>query len=125
MSIDALHPWTLDPDEAIQLQVSLRQRLVLTWDDRKVKIIGGIDICYAVETVRAAISVFRYPQLTPLVAESGEAPLSFPYTPGLLVYQVVPAILAAWEKLLPEPIRAAHKVCSSTHLPLNAYYQNV
>lgn len=41
-----LHPWTLDPEEAIRLQDHLRECLVLTWDDRPVKTIGGIDVSY-------------------------------------------------------------------------------
>ena len=41
---NTLHPWTLDPDEAIRLQEDLRQKLVLTWDGRKVSTIGGVAI---------------------------------------------------------------------------------
>jgi hypothetical protein len=39
-----LHPWELDPDEAVFLQSQLRERLVLTWDDRPVTSIGGADV---------------------------------------------------------------------------------
>jgi len=29
-----LHPWTLDPAEAIRIQAALRERLTLEWDGR-------------------------------------------------------------------------------------------
>ena len=57
MSIDTHLPWTYDLNQAIQLQENLRHRLVLTWDDRPVTTIGGIDVSYAGNVVRAAIAV--------------------------------------------------------------------
>jgi len=39
-----LHPWTLDPAEAIQIQTALRERLTLEWDGRAMSTIGGVDI---------------------------------------------------------------------------------
>jgi len=98
-----LHIWTLDPDEAIRLQQNLRQRLVLTWDDRPVITIGGVDVRYTDDSVGAAIAVFQYPGLALVGAVTADAPLIFPYIPGLLVFRIGPAILAAWEQLLLKP----------------------
>ncbi len=100
---NTLHPWTLDPDEAIRLQEDLRQKLVLTWDDRKVGTVAGVAIQEIGGSVVAAIAVFRYPDLTPESTFTGEAPPSFPYIPGLLVYRVGPAILNAWQKITNKP----------------------
>jgi deoxyribonuclease V len=55
------------------------------------------------ETARAAIVVLRYPDLTPLEGVTADAPLVFPYIPGLLAFREGPAVLAAWEKLQTKP----------------------
>ena len=103
MDIDAIYPWTHDIDEAIPLQDKLHERLVLAWDDRPIKTIGGIDVSYKGVYIRAAIAVFRYPHLTHLGTVTEEAPQGFPYVPGLLAFRAGPAILAAWEKLTLKP----------------------
>ncbi len=94
-----LHPWTLDPDEAIQLQTGLRERLVLAWDERPVSTVGGVDVGITGEQARAAIVVLRYPDLRPLAAVTADTSLRFPYIPGLLAFREGPAVLAAWERL--------------------------
>ncbi len=94
-----LHPWELDPDEAIFLQSQLRERLVLTWDDRPVTSIGGADVGFIGDHACAAIVVFRYPDMTPLSAVTAVGSLAFPYTPGLLAFREGPIILSAWERL--------------------------
>jgi len=64
MSIDTHLPWTYDLSSAIRLQDNLRHRLELTWDERPVTTIAGVDVDYTSNSVRAAIAVFRYPSLT-------------------------------------------------------------
>jgi deoxyribonuclease V len=96
-------PWTYDLDQAIRLQETLRQRLVLNWDDRPVNSVAGIDVSYSAISVYAAIAVFRYPDMLHLHTFTGTAPQDFPYVPSLLAYRAGPAILAAWEKLPDKP----------------------
>ncbi len=103
MSMPPLHSWTLDPDEAVKVQASLRDRLVLAWDGREVQSVGGVDIGLGEETARAAIVVLSYPDLAPVEAVTAEVPLVFPYIPGLLAFREGPAFLAAWEKLQHRP----------------------
>ncbi len=103
MSTSTLHPWTLDQDEAKRLQDHLRERLVLAWDGRPVTTVGGVDVGLAGDQARAAIVVFRYPDLRPLVSVTAGVPLVFPYIPGLLAFREGPAVLAAWEKLPLKP----------------------
>lgn len=94
-----LHSWTIDPQEAVKLQDDLRGRLVLAWDGREVRSVGGVDIGLNGDRARAAIVVLRYPDLSPLEAVTAEVPLAFPYVPGLLAFREGPAFLAAWQKL--------------------------
>jgi len=99
MHLPHLHPWTTDPDEAIRIQETLRERLVLAWDGRPVHTICGIDASYTGNSVWAAIATLHYPDLASLGVVTAQAPLIFPYQPGLLAFRVIPAILAAWEEM--------------------------
>ena len=101
--VTKLHNWNLTPQEAASVQKELRERLILAWDDRPVATIAGVDISIKTETARAAIVVIRYPDLTPLEAVVADAPLVFPYIPGLLAFREGPAVLAAWAKLNNKP----------------------
>jgi deoxyribonuclease V len=101
--IAKLHDWNLTPDEAARVQSELRSRLILTWDERPVATIGGVDIGIKTETARAAIVVLSYPELKPLEGVIGDAPLVFPYIPGLLAFREGPAVLAAWNELKNKP----------------------
>jgi deoxyribonuclease V len=99
----ALHAWRLDPRQAVELQCALRERLVLAWDGRAVTTVGGVDVSVQGGLARAAIVVLRYPDLAPVEAATFEAPVSFPYIPGLLVFREGPVVLAAWERLQRKP----------------------
>lgn len=98
-----LHPWDLDPQEAARVQADLRERLVLAWDGREIETVAGVDIGLQESTARAAIVVMRFPDLTPVEAVTAQAPLVFPYIPGLLAFREGPAVLAAWERLRSKP----------------------
>ncbi|MBP8001684.1 MAG: deoxyribonuclease V [Chloroflexi bacterium] len=98
-----LHAWNLTPDEAIELQLTLRNKLVLTWDGPQITTVGGVDMSLKEEKAHAAIAVFSYPDLKPLEAVTADAPLVFPYIPGLLGFREGPAVLAAWDQLQIKP----------------------
>jgi deoxyribonuclease V len=97
------HVWDLSPEEAIRVQNEMRERLILKWDGRPVHTVGGVDISIQAEVTRAAIVVIRYPDLATLDAVTADAPLVFPYVPGLLAFREGPAVLAAWERLRDKP----------------------
>jgi deoxyribonuclease V len=101
--VTKLHNWSLTPEEAIRVQKEFRERLVLRWDDRPVSTIGGVDVSIKSEFTRAAIVVLRYPELSPIEAAVEDAPLVFPYIPGLLAFREGPAVLAAWQTLQNKP----------------------
>jgi deoxyribonuclease V len=102
-----LHRWDLDPDAARRLQAELRSQLVLAWDGRPVQAVAGVDVSIGAQAeppvARAAIVVLTFPALEPLEAALAEAPLVFPYIPGLLSFREGPAILAAWPRLQRQP----------------------
>ena len=92
-----------DLESAIQLQENLSQHLSLTWDDRPIRTIAGIDMRDRGNTINAAIAVFRYPELIQLTTVTGVAPPGCRYVPGLLAFRIGPAILDAWKKLQQAP----------------------
>jgi deoxyribonuclease V len=98
-----LHSWDLTPEEAARVQSDLQQRLILRWDNRPVHSIGGVDVSVKTDTARAAIVVLSYPELKPIEAAVSDAPLVFPYIPGLLSFREGPAVLLAWSKLQNQP----------------------
>jgi deoxyribonuclease V len=98
-----LHPWTVSPKEAAQLQIELRDRLELSWDGRKVRTVGGVDVGFKDGRARAAVVVLSYPELASIEGVVAEAKITFPYIPGLLTFREGPAILTAWAKLRERP----------------------
>jgi deoxyribonuclease V len=94
-----LHAWTLDPAEAVRVQSSLREQLVLQWDGREVGTVGGVDVSLGEDSAHCAIVVLRFPDLQPLASATADAPLLMPYIPGLLAFREGPAVLAAWTRL--------------------------
>jgi len=98
-----LHPWTLEPQQAVKIQAELRGRLILAWDDRTVTTIGGVDVGLVGDEARAAIVVLRFPELTPIESVTANTAVTFPYIPGLLAFREGPAVLAAWEQLQTKP----------------------
>src|SRR5512134_1762304 len=99
-----LHAWNLSPNEAAELQNSLRTRLDLTWNtERIIDTVAGVDVSIGEDFARCAIVVLQFPELTPLEGITAEAPLVFPYIPGLLAFREGPAVLAAWAKLKNKP----------------------
>jgi deoxyribonuclease V len=101
--VKKFHNWNLTPQEAMRAQMEMRDQLILRWDGRPVNTIGGVDVSIKDEFTRAAIVVLRYPDLTPVESVVEDAPLVFPYIPGLLAFREGPAVLAAWSKLQNKP----------------------
>jgi len=55
--IAKLHAWDLSPEEAARIQTELRTRLVLTWDNRPVATLRGVDVRSKTESTLAATDV--------------------------------------------------------------------
>ncbi len=98
-----LHPWGVTPKQAAGIQTELRYRLSLTWDERAVNLVGGIDVSVVRDTARAAVVVLGFPDLRPRASVTAEMKTPFSYVPGLLSFREGPVILAAWEKLDRKP----------------------
>ncbi len=98
-----LHAWDLTPKEAFAVQRLLCTRVSSANHVSRVQTVAGVDISVKAGTARAAIAVLSLPDLELQSAVTADAPITFPYIPGLLAFREVPAILRAVENLRDVP----------------------
>ncbi len=101
MHLRELHPWRVSPQEAMAIQRRLASQVVTAGEPTDVRRIAGVDI--AVDKARGvgtgAVVVLSYPELAVAEVAVEEAPLTFPYVPGLLSFRETPVLAAAFERL--------------------------
>jgi deoxyribonuclease V len=93
---------TLSAGAAIRLQQEWAQLVEETPLPAVPRLIAGADVHARGDLARATIVVLRWPELEVAATVHGEAPLGFPYVPGLLSWREIPALLAAFAEL---PVR--------------------
>lgn len=107
VEIEPLHPWDLSPREAMRLQAELASRVVRTGapDDAAIRTAIGCDVAFDRRHERgvAAIVALAWPSLEVMEEVTAEAPVRFPYVPGLLSFRETPVLLAAFDRLRARP----------------------
>ena len=110
MRLRELHAWDLTPAEAIAVQVELAPQVVLSGAPGNVRLVAAADVAYverapawAASTARAAVVVMSYPGLDVVEHHVVQAPVSFPYVPGLLSFREIPALAAALVQVKSSP----------------------
>ncbi len=104
MKLDRLHRWDVSPREAAAIQSDLRARLDIgrELDPAAIHTIAGVDISVKERdgslAGRAAVVVMR-PDFTVVDTSVHEAPITFPYVPGLLAFREGPLLEAAFAAL--------------------------
>lgn len=108
----------VSPPQAIALQLSLRDRVVVCpLNLSTIRYVGGADISYEIlennlngfpvrrnsETVFAGIVVLKLPELAVVDQVVIRRRVNFPYIPGLLSFRETPAVLEAWKRLRRRP----------------------
>jgi len=100
------HPWTKDTKEAIDIQNSLRKKIVFEkMNESSVRYVAGIDVSYDKDLKKTIAGVVVYDIKQKCVVEKEYAILKtdFPYIPGLLTFREGKATCRALEKLNVEP----------------------
>ena len=104
MRVRSLHSWNVPPREAAAIQRRLAGRVVLRAPKGlRVRLVAGLDCAYAAGRVFAAAVVLRLPGLHEVERVLVEAPLGFPYVPGLLSFREAPALVKALRALRSAP----------------------
>src|SRR5690242_7453777 len=101
----ALHEWNLTPQQAIELQKELAQRIILEDHVSEVRHVAGVDMAIneAHGTARAAVVLLSYPAMEIIERHIYEEPLRMDYVPGLLSFREAPSVLGAFHQLRQQP----------------------
>ncbi len=88
-------------------QDKLRHKLILKDSFRKIKLIGGCDVCYRVQEnttwVKASIVVLTFPNLRLVDQVVIETETNFPYVPGFLSFREIPTLKKCFNELKKKP----------------------
>ncbi len=104
MDYQNIHEWTLDPEEAKRIQISLRDMLIFQPFEGEPEYVAGVDLSFPSQNEGlAVVVVLRYPSMEVVEYVHERVRIDFPYIPGLLVFREGPAFLKAWEKLKTKP----------------------
>ena len=101
MELRNLHPWDVTPKEAVAIQRRLASQVVPHGTLDHVRRVAGADISLDRARGRGvgAVVVFAYPELEVVEVCVREAPLTFPYVPGLLSFREVPVLREAFRDI--------------------------
>ncbi len=105
MRFRRLHPWQVSYQEAVRIQETLRESLVLKGLQGLPRTVAGADVSYSKQTdlVYAGVAVFDFKSMRLLDKASAVHKASFPYIPGLLSFRESPVLLKAFSLLRTEP----------------------
>lgn len=103
MKVRELHGYDLSPSEARELQTELAPRVSVggALDLDSVEFIAGADVSTEAGTnmAFATVVVLEFPGLSVVEERGFEAPLEFPYVPGLLSFRELPSVVGALRKV--------------------------
>jgi deoxyribonuclease V len=101
MRIEELHGFDLSPAEARRLQGELASRVVAgpALDLEQVRYVAGADVSTQDDRAFATVVVLDFPGLSVVEVQGFEAPLGFPYVPGLLAFREIPSVAGALKKV--------------------------
>lgn len=96
------HSWNVTPQEAVNIQKKLLKKLEKKkdWEERRIKIVAGVDVSFPKEEIaKAAVVLLSFPSLKLIEVKVAKKKVEFPYIPGLLAFREGPVVLKAFEKL--------------------------
>src|SRR5215217_4475203 len=101
MKVSELHGFDLSPAEARRLQEELASRVVAgpPLDLSGVRHVAGADVSTQGDKAYATVVVLDFPGLSLVEVQGYEAPLGFPYVPGLLSFRELPLVVGALRRV--------------------------
>lgn len=106
MKFSQIHSWRVGYKKAIEIQKTLKDRLILEKSFGTIHTIAGADVSYDKQDdcFFAAVIAFRLNKSLERIEEaSAIGKATFPYIPGLLSFREAPILLRAFRKLKNNP----------------------
>ena len=99
------HPWDVTPQQAKDIQLELRDKVILEDQFASLHTVAGVDVGFEQNNTitRAAIAILSFPQLELIEHAIARRPTQFPYIPGYLSFREIPAVLDALDKIAQLP----------------------
>lgn len=93
------------PEQAVEIQRKLRDRIVLLDEFDVIKTVAGVDVSIGRGWTegKCGIVVLSFPELKVVETKTYQAPVTFPYIPGLLAFREIPLFLTNYELLENKP----------------------
>lgn len=99
-----LHSWKVDVEEAIQIQETLKDQVILKKTFSEIRTIGGGDVAYSNRNqLFGGIVVLSFPKMEVMDRAGASGRISFPYIPGLLSFREGPILIKAFQRLKVKP----------------------
>lgn len=96
----------LTVSQAREIQLQLRDRIQFeTPPEFEPRLVAGADVAFdrARKMAFAAVVVIDLESLATVDVATAATPVAFPYVPGYLSFRELPALAAAWDKLVEQP----------------------
>lgn len=100
-----LHSWKVSEKEAIRIQETLRDRIILKNTLLKVRTIVGGDVVYSKNgnLLFGAIVILSFPDIEILDMATADGQIPFPYIPTLLTFREGPILIKTFQRLKIKP----------------------
>jgi deoxyribonuclease V len=100
-----LHSWKVSEKEAIRIQETLRDRIILKNTFLKVRTIGGGDVAYSKNEnhLFGTIVILSFPKMEILDIATTDDKIPFPYIPSFLSFREGPVLIKTFKKLKMKP----------------------
>jgi deoxyribonuclease V len=103
MKFKHLHPWNLNPKQAIKIQGQLKTKIKLKKFPLNPKLIAGVDVSFKKGKALGAIVVMSLPELKMIEVVHKISRASYPYIPGLLTFREGPVLEKCFRVLKTQP----------------------
>jgi deoxyribonuclease V len=94
-----------DFKKAVEAQKRLSSRLDLTWEEREVELVAGVDSSYDEENrkIGVVVVVYKMPEFVIVEVAKEMSEATIPYVPGFLNFREGPVCLRVFRKLYKKP----------------------
>ncbi len=101
MKINKLHPWNVSPKRAKEIQLFLKEEIILKNSFRKIETVAGCDVSFNKRQNKAcaAICIYSFPKLKLIRSFFCISKLKFPYIPGLFTFREAPPLIKLLRKI--------------------------